>query len=73
MIGLAKLLESPTVLRRFHAGATWIWLAMIPIAAFTPLKDSVPFLVSISLWALVGSHWAAWQGVRAEQKAKESA
>jgi hypothetical protein len=71
VIGIAKLLESPTALRRFHAGATWAWLAMIPIAAFTGLKDSVPFLISISLWALVGAHWAAWQSVRAEQQAKE--
>lgn len=71
MIAAAKLLKSPVALRRFHGIATWVWLAMIPVAAFTDLKDSVPFLISISLWALVGAHWAAWQSVRAEQEAKE--
>lgn len=70
MIGVAKLLKSPVALRRFHGAATWAWLTMIPIAAFTGLKDSVPFLISISLWALVGAHWAAWQSVRAEQEAR---
>lgn len=52
---------------KFHAIATLVWLVMIPVSVFTPLKDSVPFLVGISLWALVGSHWAAWQAVQAEE------
>lgn len=43
-----------------------LWVVMIPVAVFTPLKDSVPFLVFISLWALVGAHWSAWQAARAE-------
>jgi hypothetical protein len=67
--GVIRLLEDPKVLRRFHAAMTVAWLVMIPISVLTPLKDSVPFLVAISLWALVGAHWSAWQGVRAEQKA----
>lgn len=47
---------------------TILWVAMIPVSALSPLKDSVPFLIFISLWALVSGHWAAWQAVRAEEK-----
>lgn len=62
-------LTEPRKLRRFHAVMTLLWLAMIPVSVFTGLKDSVPFLVFISLWALVGAHWAAWQATRAEESA----
>jgi hypothetical protein len=58
----------PARLRRLHAVLTVLWLAMIPVSVFTNLKNSVPFLVFISLWALVGAHWAAWQAVRAEEE-----
>lgn len=56
----------PKVLARFHAVATLVWVVSIPVAVLTALKDSVPFLVFLSLWALVSGHWAAWQAARAE-------
>jgi hypothetical protein len=58
--------QEPAFLRRFHLGMTFVFLSMIPVALFTPLQQSVPFLVAISLWALVASHWAAWQSARVE-------
>lgn len=36
-----------------------LFLALIPVALVTGLKRSVPFLVAISLWALVAAHWSA--------------
>lgn len=63
---LPEWIKDPKKAARFHAIATVLWLIMIPIAVFTPIKDSVPFLVFISLWALVGAHWSAWQAARAE-------
>ena len=60
-------LTEPRKLRHFHAAITVLWIIMIPISVFTALKDSVPFLVFLSLWALVGAHWSAWQAVRAEE------
>jgi len=54
-------------LRHFHAYAMWVFIIQIPIALFTDLKDSVPYLVFLSLWALVGAHWGAWQAARAEE------
>lgn len=64
-----NLFQDRDFLRHFHAITTWIFLIQIPIALVTPLKDSVPYLVFLSLWALVASHWAAWQGARAEEEA----
>lgn len=36
-----------------------VFLAMIPVTIVTGLKNSVPFLVAISLWALVAAHWSS--------------
>lgn len=47
------------------------FLAMIPVALVTGLKKSVPFLVFLSLWALVAAHWsgalAAWAAKRSDE------
>lgn len=61
-------LSDPHKLRRFHAVMTVVWIAAIPVSLLTLLKDSVPWLVFISLWALVGAHWGAWQAVRVEDE-----
>lgn len=41
-----------------------VFAVMIPVSLITGLKQSVPFLVFLSLWALVAAHWsgalAAW-------------
>jgi hypothetical protein len=63
-----KFVQNVKFLKHFHAIMSLLWLVMIPIAVFTTLQSSVPFLVFISLWALVGAHWSAWQAARAEQK-----
>lgn len=55
----------------FHGVKTVLWAVMIPIALLTPLQDSVPFLVFLSLEALVESSWASWQAAKAEQAGKE--
>lgn len=36
-----------------------LFMAMIPVSLVTGLQHSVPFLVGISLWALVAAHWGA--------------
>ena len=61
-------IKDPKKAGHFHAAATVVWFVMIPVSIFTGLKDSVPFLVAISLWALVGAHWSAWQASQAEEK-----
>jgi hypothetical protein len=42
----------------FNAILTGVWLAMTPITLATGLKDSIPYLVFISIWALFASHLA---------------
>lgn len=64
---LPRWLKDPKKAGRLHAGATIVFLAQIPVALFTGLKDSVPYLVFLSLWALVASHWSAWQAAQAEE------
>lgn len=49
-----------------HRVLALAWLCAIPVALVTDLKTSIEFLVTISLWALVGSHWAAAEGAKAE-------
>lgn len=53
----------------FHLFQVALWAALIPIALGSDLKDSVPFLVTISLLALVFSELAAWQAARMERRA----
>ena len=59
------LLSSPTNMRRFHGYAAVFWfLVAFPIMYF--LSDSVRVVTFLSVYALVVSHWAAYQASRAE-------
>lgn len=63
----ASVQEDPTFMRKFNGWATLIWfIAAIPICIF--LADSVPFLVFISVYAVVTGHLASWQAARVEVK-----
>lgn len=65
MRGPVKLLQDKLWLRKFHGWATLVWLAAsVPIAVL--LNSSIPFLVFISVYAIVISHWSAWQSSRVE-------
>ncbi len=59
----------PRLMLWFHGVSTMLFVVMIPISLMTTLKDSLPYLVFLSLWALVASHWACWQAVRSEIEA----
>lgn len=52
----------------FHGIMALFWIVMIPVALLTSLKDSVPFLVLISILALVFSEFAGWQAARGERR-----
>lgn len=54
-------------LRRFHLARIIVWTVQIPIALLTGLKTSVPYVVFLSLAALVEGAGAAYMGSRAEQ------
>ena len=59
--------QDATRLKRFHGGMTWAWL-MISIPAVLLWKQSVPFLVFVSVYANVVGHFSSWQAARVEVK-----
>lgn len=62
----------PTAMRVLHGWLTVVWfVAAIPICIY--LYDSVPFLVFISVYAVVTGHWSSWQAARVEEKQDEAA
>jgi hypothetical protein len=56
-------------LRRFHAAATIVWLALA-VPSVLWWKDSLLWIILLSVWANVASHFGAWQGARAEDAAE---
>lgn len=61
---------SPTFMRRFHAGATLVFLVLIP-PSMVLWAQSVPYLVAISVWANFAGHLSAWQAARVEVRQDE--
>jgi hypothetical protein len=55
-------------LRRVHAVLTIMWL-LLAVPSMIWWRDSIAYLVFLSVYAVVASHWAAWQATRAEEKA----
>jgi hypothetical protein len=64
---LRDYFAQPSVLRTVHGWATILWLVMAPVSAFTSLRHSIQYLVGLSVYAVVISHWGAWQTSRAEE------
>lgn len=60
-------IQDPVWLRKFHGWSSVFWLiAIVPICLF--LANSVPFLVFISVYAIVTGEFASWQASRIEVK-----
>lgn len=53
-------------LKTLHGWLTIAWAAMIPVSVFTGLRNSVPYLVMLSVYALMVGHFSSWQAGRAE-------
>lgn len=65
-----KFSSDPVFIRAFHKWATIIWFVLaFPICIF--LSQSIPFIVFISVYAVVVSHWAAYQASSAEIEAND--
>lgn len=56
----------PEILRAVHGWAALFWLAMAPVSMLTGLANSVPYLVGLSVYAVVAGHWSSWQAARTE-------
>lgn len=57
---------SPSVWVKIHAGLTIFWM-LLTIPAVTLWRDSVPFLVSISMAALILGSIASWTAAKADR------
>lgn len=44
---------------------TWVWLLLL-VPSLLWWKDSILWVILLSVWANVASHFSAWQGARAE-------
>ncbi len=68
----ASVTGNPVFMRRVNGWLTFVWLiAAAPICIW--LNDSVPFLVFISVYAVVTGHWSAYQAARVEVNQEEDA
>lgn len=68
----ASVQGDPVFMRKLNGWLAIIWLvAAAPICIF--LSASVPFLVFVSVYAVVTGHWSSWQAARVEVNQDEDA
>lgn len=67
---LREKLHDPKFTTQFHKYATIIWILLI-IPGLLFWKESIMFVVLMSLWANIAAHWAAYQASRSEEKMDE--
>lgn len=65
MLGIGQLVQDPKFWRKFHLGMTVVWLLLI-VPSLLWWKDSILWVILLSVWANMASHFSAWQGARAE-------
>jgi len=66
----AFVMSDPVFMRRVNGWLAVVWLvAAVPICIWW--SSSVPFLVFVSVYAVVTGHWAAWQAARVEVRQEE--
>ena len=63
-------LEDSVFMVKFHGWATVVWfMSSVPVCIL--LSTSVPFLVFLSVYAVVTGHFSSWQAARTECLQKE--
>jgi type VI protein secretion system component VasK len=66
----ATIQDNPVLFRRINGWLTVVWfIGAIPICLF--LANSVPFLVFISVYAVVTGHLSTWQAANVEVRQEE--
>jgi len=66
-VKLLDTLKSRTVMMRIHLVLTFTWVLLI-IPTLLWWKSSILWVLMISIYANIASHWAAWQATKAEPK-----
>jgi hypothetical protein len=67
---MSRLLE-PKFQARFHAAMTVFWL-LLTIPALIWWKESILYVILLSQWANLASHWSGFQAAHAEKRVKEN-
>lgn len=63
---------STKALRRFNAVMTVVWFVLI-VPSVLIWRESVTWVVIMSVWANLAGHLSAWMGARAEDAAQGDA
>jgi hypothetical protein len=71
-MGIREWWQSADSSVQIHRTLTLLWIVPgLPISYV--LRDSVPWVVFMSAYAIIGTHWAAWQAGIVEKKQDEQA
>jgi hypothetical protein len=54
--------------KRVHLILLWAWL-VLAVPSVTLWRNSVPYLVFLSVYAVAATHWAGYEGAKAEEAA----
>lgn len=63
---------TPKFWSHFHLVQIVLWVIMLPVSVLTGLRNSVPYLVAISILSLIYGEFGAWQAVMGERRADET-
>ena len=64
------LFGRPAFLRAFHGWMTLTWVLMV-VPSILWWRNSVAYLVMLSVYAVVMGHWSSWQAARVEVRQEE--
>jgi hypothetical protein len=62
---IEEWLEDPDSDMTLHARLFVFWLLMVPPSAIW-LPESLPYLVALSVYAVITGHWSSWQAAKGE-------
>lgn len=67
----ASVEGDPVLMRKMHGWLTILWfVAAFPIMYFW--SENLPFIVFVSVYAVVTGHWSSYQACKVEVKQDES-
>lgn len=69
--GVKSKFHDPHFWKHFHGVMTIVWIILI-VPSMLWWKDALPWIVFMSVWANVGTHFGAWQAARAEVMSAEN-
>jgi hypothetical protein len=57
---------SASLMRKVHLGLLIFWLTIGMVVSFV-LRQSVAWVVALSVYAIVATHWAGWSAERPDE------